>query len=89
MNTPRRRPDVNARRVLGEVVVLDRKADLVHQLNQTAGFIWERCDGRTTPQAIADQLVEAFEVDPDTATASVAAALRQLEQLGLLESVRE
>jgi Coenzyme PQQ synthesis protein D (PqqD) len=84
-NVPRRRSDVRARSVQGEVVVLDRRADLVHQLNRTAGFIWERCDGRTTPQDIADQLVEAFAVDAGTAAASVTAALQQLEQLGLLE----
>jgi hypothetical protein len=84
-NVPRRRSDVRARYIQGEVVVLDRRADLVHQLNQTAGFIWERCDGRTTPQDIADQLVEAFAVDAGTAAASVTAALQQLEQLGLLE----
>lgn len=84
-NVPRRRSDVRARYIQGEVVVLDRRADLVHQLNQTAGFIWERCDGRTTPQDIADQLVEAFAVDAGTAAASVTAALQQLEQLDLLE----
>jgi Coenzyme PQQ synthesis protein D (PqqD) len=85
-NVPRRRSDVSVRHLQGEIVVLDRRADLVHQLNRTAGFIWERCDGRTTPQDIADQLVEVFAVDAGTAVASVTAALRQLEQLGLLES---
>jgi len=83
---PRRRSDLHARLVDGEVVVLDRKTDLVHQLNATASFIWERCDGRATPQDIAVQLVEAFEVDAHTAAASVASTLEQLARLGLLES---
>jgi len=88
-NIPRRRTDLNARLVEDEVVVLDRKADQVHQLNQTASFIWERCDGRSTPRDIAEQLVEAFEVDPDTAATSVTAALQQFTRLGLLESSRK
>jgi hypothetical protein len=88
-NSPRRRSDLNVRLVQGETVILDRKADRIHQLNQTASFIWERCDGRSTPHEIADRLVEAFQVDADTATASVAAALQQLGQLGLLESPRD
>lgn len=82
---PRRRSDINARLVASEVVVLDRKADLVHQLNQTASFIWERCDGRSTPQDIADALVDAFEIDPDVAVTSVNDALRRFDELGLLE----
>lgn len=86
---PRRRPDLNTRFVQGEVVILDRKADRVHRLNETASFIWERCDGESTPQDIADRLVEAFEVDADTASASVTATLRHLGQLGLLEGIRD
>jgi hypothetical protein len=82
---PRRRSDVSARLVDGETVVLDRRADLVHQLNQTASFIWHQCDGQRTAREIADQVVDAFDVDPDTAEASVKAALQQFEQLGLLE----
>jgi hypothetical protein len=67
-------------------VVLDRKADLVHQFNRTAAFIWQRCEGQATRQDIVAQLVEAFEVDPDAAAASVTVALRQFQELGLLEN---
>ena len=81
---PRRRSDISARLVEGEMVVLDRERDLVHQLNLTATFIWNRCDGQCTAQEIARQLVDAFDVDLRTAEASVAAALEQFKQLGLL-----
>jgi len=81
----RRRTDITARLVDGETVVLDREADLVHQLNLTATFIWNRCDGQCTAEEIARQFVDAFDVDPQTAEASVAAALQQFERLGLLQ----
>jgi len=82
---PKRRSDVSARLVDGETVVLDRQADMVHQLNQSASFIWHQCDGQRTTREIVDQVVDAFDVDPDTAEASVKAALHQFERLGLLE----
>jgi len=82
---PKRRSDVIVREVDHETVVLDRKGELVHQLNQTAGYIWDRCDGESTVTDIANQLAEAFDVDPDTARKDGAAIVSQLGQLNLLE----
>jgi hypothetical protein len=67
-----------------EVIVLDRSANQVHQLNVTAAFIWRRCDGNHTAGRIADEVASAFGVDGDTARDAVGAALRQFGQLGLL-----
>jgi hypothetical protein len=85
---PKRRVDVNVRMVDGEVVVLDRQSDLIHQLNHTASYIWDRCDGQSTVAEIANQLAAAFHVDADTAVLDVATTIRQLHSLGLLESLR-
>lgn len=83
---PRRRSGVRARAVDGEVLILDRQRQLVHQVNQTARFIWERCDGHHTLVHIADELAEAFDVEPVTAEHDVAATVRQLEAVGLVET---
>jgi hypothetical protein len=85
---PKRRVDVNVRMVDGEVVVLDRQSDLIHQLNHTASYIWDRCDGQSTMAEIANRLAAAFHVDADTAVQDVATTIRQLHSLGLLESLR-
>ena len=85
---PKRRVDVNVRMVDGEVMVLDRQSDLIHQLNHTASYIWDRCDGQSTVAEIANQLAAAFHVDADTAVQDVATTIRQLHSLGLLESLR-
>jgi hypothetical protein len=71
----------------GEVVVLDRQAGLIHQLNQTASYIWDRCDGQSTVAEIANQLAAAFDVGADTAVQDVAITITQLQSLGLLESL--
>ena len=77
---PKRRSDVSARVVEGEMVVLDRDASLVHQLNVTASFVWDRCDGRCTVSEIAEQVASKE---------AVTAALRRFAELGLLEHARD
>jgi PqqD family protein of HPr-rel-A system len=69
----------------GETVVFDRHHGLIHQLNPTAHYIWERCDGHATVADIAQQLAEAFGVDLKTAADDVAALVAQLHTLELLE----
>ncbi len=81
---PRARPDLTARAVDGEAVLLDRAGGRVHQFNRTATFIWSRLDGRTSPQELATALAEAFEVEPETAGRDVEALIAQFGALGLL-----
>jgi hypothetical protein len=83
---PKRRSDVQARLIEGEMVVLDRKAELVHQLNQTATYIWERLDGKTPLEAIARTLVDSFDVDLKSAESDVTKTTEQFGRLNLLES---
>jgi Coenzyme PQQ synthesis protein D (PqqD) len=82
---PKRRADVSARLIDGETVVLDRQAGLIHQLNHTASYIWERCDGHSTVRDIAHQLAQAFDVDLTVATHDVRTIVTQLQALHLLE----
>jgi PqqD family protein of HPr-rel-A system len=82
---PKQRADVRVRVVDGETVVFDRHRGLIHQLNATARYIWERCDGHASVADIAQQLAEAFVVDPHTAATDVAALIEQLHTLELLE----
>jgi hypothetical protein len=87
--SPCRRSDVRIRIIDGETVVLDRHGGLIHQFNQTASHIWERCDGKSTVAHIAQQLAEAFDVDPEIAANDVAAIVQRLQELGLLEPSAE
>jgi hypothetical protein len=83
---PRRRPDIRTRVIDGEAVVLDRREEFVHQLNKTASYIWERCDGHCTPAEIAHELCAAFEVDHLTALKDVLDIIKRLESLKLLQN---
>jgi hypothetical protein len=83
---PMRRPGLRARVVDGEVVILDLRRQLVHQVNQTARYIWDRCDGSHTPLHIAGELARDFDVDLATAERDVAAAIRRLEAASLVDT---
>jgi hypothetical protein len=82
---PRRRTDVNVRVVEGETVVLDRRLRRIHQLNATASYVWERCDGRRPVTDIAADLVRDFDVDPAIAERDAAATVEQFARAGLLQ----
>ena len=81
---PMRRSDLSVRFIEGETVILDRHRKLIHQLNETASYIWERCDGRSTVAEVARELAGAFRIDVDSAARDTASVVRELERMGLI-----
>lgn len=60
-----------------EVLVYDRDRDRAHCLNQTAAFVWQRCNGRNTAAQIARTLGQKFDCTVDEKVVWLA-----LDQLG-------
>ncbi len=60
-----------------EVLVYDLDRDRAHCLNQTAAFVWQRCNGRTTTAQIARNLGQQFDCPVDEKIVWLA-----LDQLG-------
>jgi hypothetical protein len=67
-----------------EVLVYDLERDRAHCLNDTAAFIWQRCDGRNSIAHIARTLGNRLNCEVDEKI--VWLALDQLERSHLLES---
>jgi len=86
-NTPKTRPDLEVRTVDDEKVILDRDGEHIHQLNSTASFVWDRCDGSREISAIAQELADAFGVDSDLTLNDVSEIVLQFSQLELLEEI--
>lgn len=86
MQRPNRRTEFEERIVEGEMVVMDKESEQIHQLNQTASFIWQLCDGNHDRQQIAEELAASFEIDSVTAEADVTDTLNKLKEIGLLVS---
>jgi len=82
---PRRRRDVRVEVVEDGLVVQTADGQSVHLLNRTAAFIWERCDGSHTIEAIVGDLADETGEGPARLSADVAAALADLHDKGLLE----
>src|SRR5256885_5979019 len=51
-----RKQDLLVRELPNEVLVYDQERDRAHCLNETAAFVWKRCDGRNTTRDIASLL---------------------------------
>ena len=75
-----------SREVNGETLVLDGRAELIHQLNPTASFIWQQAQSGSTADGIAAALAEQYDVDLETAHRDVAATLARLKELNLVTS---
>ena len=78
------RPDLAIENVDGELIVLDKAAGKVHQLNLSASFVWNCLSDGLAIDEIALMFSEAFDVEPETALSDVQAALAQFEGLALV-----
>lgn len=81
---PCQRAGLVARELDGEAVILDRVAGKVHQLNVTAAYVWQRCNGESSIQKMAAALAEDFGIDAGLAAQDVARIIETFGNLGLL-----
>ena len=80
---PRQSPTTYTEQLGDEVAVYDRARAEVHALNPTAAYVWRRCDGATSPDAIAAALRR--ELGIPEAEAVVGLTLEQFALVHLLE----
>jgi len=85
---PRRRSDVTTREINGEILILDRQNEKLHQLNNTAGYVWMRCDGNSSITDIASSMANEYGIDLPRVSQDVETILSQLVDLNLLEVVQ-
>jgi hypothetical protein len=84
----RRDASIIVRELEGEMLVLDRRTDRVHQFNRSGSFIWKRLHEGQAPEAIAAALVGEFDVSDAVARQDLEAFLDVLGSLDLLEGGR-
>lgn len=74
---------LNIRIIDDEVVIADIESGDVHQLNPTASFIWQLCDGETTVEQVVSSVVERYEISQAQARQDVEAVIDDLLKLNL------
>lgn len=82
---PKQREGLSLQPVGDEMLVLDLQADVIHQLNATATWIFEQCDGHTSFDTLVDDLSRAFDLDRVRIEADVRDTLAHLRSLSLIE----
>ena len=78
------RTDLAIEEADGELIVLDKTAGKVHQLNSSASFVWTCLSEGLAIDEIAFELSKAFDIEPETALSDVQATLAQFEGLALV-----
>jgi hypothetical protein len=82
-------PKVEEAPLQGELMLFDPETSKFYVLNRTMAFVWRRCDGSHTPEAMLEGLRQEFaEVEPAHAEADLRAALAELVSLGLVVDSR-
>ena len=79
-------PEVIARSVGGETVIVDLESEHYFSLNATGAVVWECLSGGGSPASAVATLIEQFEVEEVQATADVAELVGALLKSGLLRN---
>jgi hypothetical protein len=83
--THKRSSTVTVKEIDGQYLVLDRQRGQLHELNSTASFVWEACNGERSLDDIAAELAEIYEIDLAIARRDVELAVQQFVSCGLLD----
>lgn len=86
---PKQRSHLNVQTVGDESLVLDLSCDQIHQLNATATWIFQRCDGQTSVEDISGELAEIYSIERDRANTDLRQTIAQLAALNLIEFTGE
>ena len=78
------------RRIAGEYIlvpIVGRGADLdaIFHLNGLGALIWEKLDGKTTGEAIAEAIAERYDADKTTACRDYSEFIEKLESIGAIQ----
>ena len=80
----KRRDGLILRKVQHDLLLLDTEFNQIHQLNETASFIWENWEQVPDPIGIARLLAQKFDVDEQVVLNDVSAIVGRLQELNLL-----
>jgi hypothetical protein len=85
VTTPvKRRDGLILRKVQQDLLLLDTEFNKIHQLNETASFIWENWEQVPDPVGLARLLAQKFDVDEQVVLNDVSAIVGRLQELNLL-----
>jgi hypothetical protein len=85
--TLRRAKAVASQTLDGEAVLLHLASGTYFTLNETGTLVWDLLDRERTPAELLDAMIDAFEVERETARQDLAQLLDALVERGLIDVV--
>lgn len=83
----RRRDDVSMSMNGDQALIVDERSGQVHLVNQTAGRIWELCDGDPTFAQVVGGLADSYGIEVAVVRDDVEAMLGTFRELGIVELI--
>jgi len=80
----KRRDGLILRKLQQDLLLLDTEFNQIHQLNETASFIWDNWEQVPDPVEIARLLAQKFDVEEQVVLNDVSAIVGRLQELNLL-----
>ena len=81
------KPGLIAQSVDGELLILNREQQQIHQLNPVASFIWQELDGQVSVEQLVQAITSKYDVKQDVAKDDLESLLSELSDLQLIEVV--
>ncbi len=76
-----------AQSVDGELLILNREQEEIHQLNPVASFIWNKLENQVEPEQLVMAIIEKYDVKQEVAKKDLESLLGELSDLHLIEVV--
>lgn len=73
------------RKIGNEIYIVDSKNSILHKINPTGSFIFERIKNNKSKQDIIKELIETYDVDYETASKDLEEFISQLISKNLIE----
>jgi len=84
---PKRKDEIQCRKVGDEWLLYDSKTGTIHVINATAELVWRMCDGAHSVDDMAKAVGDAFETPEEVdARQDIEEVLRSFSDKGVLES---
>jgi len=78
------RANLSTQEIDGELVILDKINDQIHQLNPVASYIWQQIVSGLELNEILEQLINTYNVERSAAQTDLDKVIQQFKDLNLL-----
>ncbi len=86
MNFPKRKSHLVFNKIEDQLIIIDFESEKqFHQLNETAAFIWNFCDGNHDFDQIENLLLEEFDAETEIIHNDLKNILKEFKENGLLD----